>query len=100
MTNSFVHVEKTFNPKTKPAFDQLSFGTVFTDHMFTMDYSEGLGWHDPKIVPYEPILLDPAAMIFHYGQTVFEGLKAYVSDDNEVLLFRPEENIEEIESFK
>lgn len=96
MTNLEVHVEKTLNPKTKPAFDQLSFGTVFTDHMFTMDYTEGQGWHDPKIVPYEPILLDPAAMVFHYGQTVFEGLKAYVTDDDEVLLFRPEENMKRL----
>ena len=96
MTNSLVHVEKTLNPKTKPAFDQLSFGTVFTDHMFTMDYTEGQGWHAPKIVPYEPILLDPAAMVFHYGQTVFEGLKAYVTEDDEVLLFRPEENMKRL----
>lgn len=95
MTN-LVNVEKTLNPKTKPAFDQLSFGTVFTDHMFTMDYTEELGWHDPKIVPYEPIMLDPAAMVFHYGQTVFEGLKAYVTDDEEVLLFRPEENMKRL----
>ena len=96
MTNSVVHVEKTLNPKTKPAFDQLSFGTVFTDHMFTMDYTQEQGWHDPKIVPYEPILLDPAAMVFHYGQTVFEGLKAYVTEDDEVLLFRPEENMKRL----
>jgi branched-chain amino acid aminotransferase len=96
MTNSLVHIEKTLNPKTKPAFDQLSFGTVFTDHMFTMNYTEERGWHDPKIVPYEPISLDPAAMVFHYGQTVFEGLKAYVTDDDEVLLFRPEENMKRL----
>ncbi|MFS0687860.1 branched-chain amino acid aminotransferase [Sporosarcina sp. 179-K 8C2 HS] len=96
MTNLAVHVEKTLNPKTKPAFDQLSFGTIFTDHMFTMDYSEEQGWHDPKIVPYEPIMLDPAAMVFHYGQTVFEGLKAYVTEDEEVLLFRPEENMKRL----
>lgn len=96
MTNLVVKVEETLNPKTKPAFDQLSFGTVFTDHMFTMDYTEEQGWHDPKIVPYEPILLDPAAMVFHYGQTVFEGLKAYVTEDEEVLLFRPEENMKRL----
>lgn len=95
MTN-VINVEKTLQPKPKPAFDQLSFGTVFTDHMFTMDYTEELGWHDPKIVPYEPITLDPAAMVFHYGQTVFEGLKAYVTDDEEVLLFRPDENMKRL----
>ncbi|WP_432358980.1 branched-chain amino acid aminotransferase [Sporosarcina sp. UB5] len=96
MTNLVVNVEKTLNPKTKPAFDQLSFGTVFTDHMFTMDYTEGQGWYDPKVVPYEPIMLDPAAMVFHYGQTVFEGLKAYVTEDGEVVLFRPEENMKRL----
>lgn len=89
-------VTKTTTPKEKPAFDQLAFGTVFTDHMFVMDYEEGKGWHDAKIIPYAPILLDPAAIIFHYGQTVFEGLKAYVTTDGEVVLFRPEENMKRL----
>src|SRR5699024_2185521 len=55
-------------------------------------YTKGTGWHDPRIVPYEPLTLDPAAITFHYGQTVFEGLKAYRTKDNEVQLFRPEKN--------
>ncbi|MDR2687824.1 MAG: branched-chain amino acid aminotransferase [Oscillospiraceae bacterium] len=81
-------------PKPKPA-DQskLGFGIYFTDHMFLMTYDEGQGWHDPRIVPYGPIALDPAAMCLHYGQEVFEGLKAYRGADGKVRLFRPEENM-------
>ncbi|MDQ0155479.1 branched-chain amino acid aminotransferase [Robertmurraya andreesenii] len=80
------------NRKQKPVTEQLEFGTIFTDHMFIMDYSVERGWHDPRIIPYQPISLDPAAMVFHYGQTVFEGLKAYLSKDGEVFLFRPDRN--------
>ncbi len=82
--------------KEKPDFNNLEFGRVFTDHMFMMDYTEGRGWHDARIVPYQPITLDPAAVIFHYGQTVFEGLKAYLTKDEEVVLFRPNKNMERI----
>src|SRR5690625_7122565 len=64
--------------------------------MFIMDYTEGKGWDDARIVPYEPITLDPAAVIFHYGQTVFEGLKAYHRENGSVGLFRPEKNIERL----
>lgn len=96
MGNSSIETRLTKEPKVKPAFDQLTFGTVFTDHMFTMDYTEGQGWHDPMVVPYEPITIDPAAIVFHYGQTVFEGLKAYVTEQGEVLLFRPDENMKRL----
>ncbi|MYL36845.1 branched-chain amino acid aminotransferase [Halobacillus litoralis] len=82
--------------KEKPITEQIPFGRTFTDHMFVMDYEEAKGWHEPRIVPYEPLTLDPAAMIFHYGQTVFEGLKAYRTDDGRVLLFRPEKNFERL----
>ncbi|KMY54180.1 branched-chain amino acid aminotransferase [Bacillus sp. FJAT-27231] len=82
--------------KSKPKSEELGFGKIFTDHMFIMDYTEGQGWHDPRIVPYQPISLDPACMIFHYGQTVFEGLKAYLTEDNRVLLFRPQKNFERL----
>ena len=61
--------------------------------MFIADYIEGEGWINNRIVPYEPITLDPAAIVFHYGQTVFEGLKAYMSKDGKVRLFRPEQNM-------
>ncbi|WP_299556058.1 branched-chain amino acid aminotransferase [Seonamhaeicola sp.] len=72
-------------------FDNLKFGSVFSDHMLVCDYKDGK-WHDPKIMPYQPITLDPAAKIFHYGQSVFEGMKAYKDDHNNVWLFRPLDN--------
>lgn len=88
-----IKIELTTAPKQKPA-DQskLGFGNFYTDHMFIMDYDEGEGWHNPRIVPYQPLQLDPAAMCLHYGQEVFEGLKAYRTDDGRVLLFRPDRN--------
>ncbi|WP_035663075.1 branched-chain amino acid aminotransferase [Halalkalibacter akibai] len=87
-----IEIDLTQNLKSKPNADQIAFGTIFTDHMFVMDYSTEKGWYDPRIVPYQPIALDPAAMIFHYGQTIFEGLKAYTTPDDRILLFRPEKN--------
>lgn len=84
------------NRKQKPEADQLAFGRNFTDHMFIMDYTEGKGWHDPRIVPYQPISLDPSSMVFHYGQTVFEGLKAYISKDEQIFLFRPDRNFKRL----
>ncbi|ASF41271.1 branched chain amino acid aminotransferase [Halobacillus halophilus] len=95
MTQSLTTVESRLR-KQKPDSGQIPFGRTFTDHMFVMDYEESKGWHEPRIVPYEPLTLDPAAMIFHYGQTVFEGLKAYRTDDGRVLLFRPEKNFERL----
>ena len=86
---------KNENPKPIPGpEDPLVFGTIFTDHMFVMDYTEGKGWHDPRIEPYAPISLDPSAMVFHYGQEMFEGLKAYKTEDGRILMFRPDKNIE------
>ncbi|TWT27107.1 branched-chain amino acid aminotransferase [Planomicrobium sp. CPCC 101110] len=96
MTIDQISITTTLNKKPKPSQDQVPFGTIFTDHMFMMDYIEGEGWHDPRIVPYAPISLDPAAMIFHYGQTVFEGLKAYRAEDDRILLFRPEKNFQRL----
>lgn len=88
-----IRIEKTTSPKAKPEKGTpLGFGHVFTDHMFVMNYEEGKGWHDARIVPYEKISLSPASMVFHYGQEMFEGLKAYKGDDGEVYLFRPEMN--------
>jgi branched-chain amino acid aminotransferase len=85
-------VELTKNPKQKPNPDDLRFGTVFTDHMFVMDYDPENGWHDGKVVPYAPIALDPACAVFHYGQEMFEGLKAYKTKQGRVQLFRPDMN--------
>lgn len=86
-----IKLVKTNNPKEKPK-GPLGFGRVFTDHMFIMDYTQGKGWHDPRIVPYQDITLSPAAMVFHYGQEMFEGLKAYRGKAGETYLFRPEMN--------
>ncbi|GAB1475617.1 branched-chain amino acid aminotransferase [Bacillota bacterium] len=91
MTYQF-SIEKTANPKKKPDPKELSFGTVFTDHMFLMKYDRNKGWHDGRIMPYGPLSLDPAAAVFHYAQEIFEGMKAYKSDDGRVLLFRPDMN--------
>ncbi len=88
-----IKITKTTSPKEKPKADQpLGFGKIFTDHMFIMDYTEGKGWHDPRIVPFQNISLSPAAMVYHYGQEMFEGLKAYKGDNDEVYLFRPDMN--------
>ncbi len=90
-----IKIEKTKNPKKKPEEGQeISFGTVFTDHMFIMEYKEGKGWFNPRIEEYKDISLSPASMIFHYGQSMFEGLKAYKSEDGRTLLFRPTKNIQ------
>ncbi|MTV50736.1 branched-chain amino acid aminotransferase [Heliobacillus mobilis] len=79
--------------KEKPPADKLGFGKIFTDHMFVMDYSVEQGWHNAKIKPYEPLELDPSVMVFHYGQAIFEGMKAFRTQDNRVVLFRPEKYI-------
>ncbi len=80
--------------KAKPTDEsKLGFGQIFTDHFFTMQYHKGRGWHDSEIVPYRPLVLDPAAMGLHYGQEIFEGLKAYQGSDGAVYLFRPADNL-------
>ena len=88
-----IKIYKTTEPKAKPAAGQkLGFGKIFTDHMFVMNYTEGKGWHDPRIEPFRNISLSPAAMVYHYGQEMFEGLKAYKGPDGKVYLFRPDMN--------
>ena len=88
-------IERTATPKAKPVDEsKLGFGKIFTDHMFLMNYDEGKGWHDGRVVPYGPISLDPSAMVFHYAQELFEGLKAYRTADGNIQLFRPQKNIE------
>jgi len=85
-----IKITKTTAPKARPADEsKLGFGKVFTDHMFLMNYTEGQGWHDARIVPYENFSLSPASMVFHYGQEMFEGLKAYRGKDGKTRLFRP-----------
>ncbi|MBQ3054441.1 MAG: branched-chain amino acid aminotransferase [Clostridia bacterium] len=87
-----IRIEKTTTPKAKPDFKNLGFGKIFTDHMFVMDYTEGKGWHDARIVPFANIELSPACMVFHYGQEMFEGLKAYRGENGSARLFRPDMN--------
>ena len=92
-----ISIELTKNPKALPEDEsKLGFGEKFSDHMFIMNYSAGKGWHSARIVPYAPLTLDPAAMCLHYGQEVFEGMKAYRTDSGEIQLFRPEENFKRL----
>ncbi len=89
-----ISITRTAAPKQKPTDETtLGFGKIFTDHMFIMDYAPDAGWHNARIIPYGPLSLDPSTMIFHYGQGIFEGLKAYRAKDGSVLLFRPDKNI-------
>lgn len=89
-----IKVTKNLESKIKKTdFDNLAFGKDFTDHMFIADYKDG-SWTDCRIVPFEPIMMHPAAFVLHYAQSIFEGLKAELSPNNDILLFRPEENAE------
>ena len=74
-------------------FDNLSFGSVFTDHMLVCDFKEGQ-WGKPVIKPYEPFMIDPSAKVFHYGQAIFEGMKAYKDEQDQVWIFRPDQNLD------
>lgn len=87
---------RTTTPKPRPADETLSFGKVLTDHMFLMDYEEGKGWHSPRILPYGPLSLDPATSVLHYGQAIFDGLKAFRGDDGKIRLFRPDRHAERL----
>lgn len=88
-----IKVERSTNLKAKPEKKEgLGFGKIFTDHMFVMEYDEGKGWHDPRIEPYHPFLIDPACTVLHYAQEIFEGMKAYRTKEDEILLFRPDCN--------
>ena len=87
-----IKITRTQTPKEKPDENKLGFGKIFTDHMFIMNYTEGKGWHDPRIEPYHNLSLSPASMVFHYGQEMFEGLKAYRGADGKARLFRPDMN--------
>lgn len=88
-----IHAVAPEHRKARPADAGLVFGKVFTDHMFVMDHKTGNGWGNARIVPYGPLSLDPAAMVLHYGQGIFEGLKAYRCPDGRIHLFRPLENM-------
>jgi len=94
--NEAIRITRTTAPKPRPRDSELGFGTVFTDHMFLMDYQEGKGWYDPRVEPYGPLHLEPATAVFHYAQALFEGLKAFRGHDGRVRLFRPHKHVERI----
>ncbi|MCL2159992.1 MAG: branched chain amino acid aminotransferase, partial [Oscillospiraceae bacterium] len=93
LTAKDIKIQKNANPKMKPPPEDMIFGKNFSDHMFVMEYSEQKGWNNPQILPYGDLSLSPASMVFHYGQELFEGLKAYRTASGKVQLFRPEKNV-------
>jgi branched-chain amino acid aminotransferase len=88
--------KKAESLKNHPEDSTLGFGTVFTDYMFNMDYHPDQGWYNPRIEPYGPIAMDPSTMVLHYGQAIFEGLKAYRTESGEIQLFRPQDNLKRL----
>src|SRR2546428_11467740 len=88
-----IRISGATTKKPKPKASELSSGTVFPDHMFVMDFQEEKGWYDPRVEPYGPFPLDPAAAVLHYAQAVFDGLKAFRGRDGKVRLFRPQKPV-------
>jgi len=86
-------ISKVDTPGKVQDDSELPFGEIFTDHMFNMDYTPESGWHNARIEPYAPFVMDPATMVLHYGQTIFEGLKAYRTKDGKIQLFRADQNM-------
>src|SRR6059036_434914 len=91
-----IRITRATAKKPKPRDSELTFGTVFTDHRFVMDFQEEKGWYDPRIEPYGPFPMDPAAAVLHYAQAVFDGLKAFRARDVKVRLFRPQKHVERL----
>jgi branched-chain amino acid aminotransferase len=93
-TTNEIDIVRVKNSKINEVdFENLAFGNTFTDHMLICDFREGK-WQKPIIKPYEPFLIDPSAKVFHYGQAIFEGMKAYKDDNDDVWLFRPDQNLD------
>ncbi len=88
-----IRITRTATKKEKPKDKDLAFGTDFTDHMFLVDFQEEKGWYDPRVEPYGPLALDPATAVLHYGQGLFEGLKAFRGKDGKIRLFRPDKHV-------
>ena len=88
-----IKVTRAAQLKEKPESSKLVFGKCMTDHMLIIDYDEGQGWHDARIVPYGPLMIDPAAKVLHYAEEIFEGLKAYRTADGSIQLFRIMDNV-------
>ena len=93
-----IKIIKNENPKAKPDSNSLGFGKYFTDHMFIMDHDYENGWHNARIVPYGNLSLSPASTVLHYGEEIFEGMKAYYTEDGKIQLFRPYENAKRMNS--
>jgi branched-chain amino acid aminotransferase len=89
-----IRITRATARKPKPKDAELGFGTIFTDHMFVANFQEEKGWYDPRIEPYGPFPLDPAAAVLHYSQAIFDGLKAFRGVDGKVRLFRPQKHVE------
>ena len=88
-----IEITKREDLREKPVdFSKVKFGKTFSDHMFLMNYSKDSGWHDARVVPHGPISIDLGSMVFHYAQEIFEGMKAYRTEKDEIQLFRPEQN--------
>ncbi|GAB4159770.1 MAG: branched-chain amino acid aminotransferase [Winogradskyella sp.] len=93
--NEIVIVKSQQSKLNSVDFENLTFGRVFTDHMFVCDFEDGK-WQTPKIMPYQPMTIEPSARVFHYGQAVFEGMKAYKDENRNIFLFRPDQNFKRI----
>ena len=91
-----IRITKAPTLKKKPKNSELGFGIIFTDHMFVANFQEEKGWYDPRVEPYAPIPLDPAAAVLHYAQAVFDGLKAFRGVDGKLRLFRPQKHVERL----
>jgi branched-chain amino acid aminotransferase len=91
-----IRVTRATTKREKPKDKDLAFGNVFTDHMFLMDFQEEKGWYDPRVEPYGPLSLDPATAVLHYGQSLFEGLKAFRGKDGRIRLFRPDKHVQRL----
>lgn len=91
-----IRITKAPTLKKKPKDSELGFGIIFTDHMFVANFQEEKGWYDPRVEPYAPIPLDPAAAVLHYAQAVFDGLKAFRGVDGKLRLFRPQKHVERL----
>jgi len=86
-------IELTKRPKTKTPKEELKFGKTTSDHLLEIDWEKQNGWGAPRIRPYAPFQIDPAASVFHYGLECFEGMKAYLDDSNQIRMFRPDKNM-------
>lgn len=87
-------IERAERLRERPAIDELGFGRHYADHMFVMDYRRDGGWHSPRIIPFQPFSFDPSALVLHYGQSIFEGLKAYRWEDGSIHIFRLQDHVD------